>query len=195
MPFGSLFADGVRGSNGYISRASVDIRDYAGSGPLFELDVGARLGRNYGLFGFWQRAVFSAGSDSTTFRAHGEQRGGSSDFWGVGVRASSDADHIGFLTELAVGYRRARMEWDDDAAIEATESFPEARFSLGAEVRVSKMFSLAPMLSFGVGGFSEVHFVDKNGKATDLIGAYGNPDNHGWFEMHLGGHFDLFGRD
>ena len=51
------------------------------------------------------------------------------------------------------------------------------------------------MVSFGVGGFGEVHSVDANGKSTDLIGAYGSPDNHGWFELHLGGHFDLLGRD
>ena len=195
VPFGSLYVKGERSLSNFVSQTRVDISDYAHSGPLVEFDIGARLGRNYGLFGFWERAVFSAGSDTTTFYGHGDQRGGTSDFWGAGVRASSDADHIGFLTELAVGYRRARMEWEDDSAIEATHSFPEARFSVGADIRVSKTFSLSPLLSFGVGGFGEVNFVDKNGKTTDLIGRDGSPDSHGWFELHLGGHFDAFGKD
>ncbi|HET9930772.1 MAG TPA: hypothetical protein VFQ35_08800 [Polyangiaceae bacterium] len=194
VPFGSLYVEGVRNGNG-VAQTRVDIRNYARSGPLVEFDVGARLGRNYGVFGFWERTVFSAGTDTTTFYGHGDQRGGTSDFWGAGVRATSDADHVGFATELAVGYRRARMEWEDDSAIEATESFPEARFSIGADIRVSKTFSLSPMLSFGVGGFGKVVFVDRNGKATDLIGNEGSPDNHGWFELHVGGHFDVFGRD
>jgi hypothetical protein len=191
VPFGSLYADGALLDNGFIARQSVDIRDYVHSGPLFELDVGARIARNYTVFGFWERAELSAGRDITD----GEQKGGSSDFYGAGVRASSNADHVGFLTELAVGYRRLRAEWDDGGAIEATHAFPEARFSVGADIRLTRAFALSPMVSFGVGGFGEVHYVDPNGKSTDLIGAYGSPDNHGWFELHLGGHFDVFGKD
>lgn len=195
IPFGSLYADGVLLDSGFVSRQRMDLRSYARSGPLFELDLGARVGRNYTVFAFWERAALSAGGDRSLLATHGEQRGGSTDFWGAGVRATSNADSIGFLTELAIGVRRARMEWEDDSAIEATHAFPEARFSIGADIRLSPTFSLSPMASFGVGGFGEVRFVDSNGKTTDLIGQYGSPDNHGWFELHLGGHFDVFGVD
>ncbi|MGC4089530.1 MAG: hypothetical protein QM756_16890 [Polyangiaceae bacterium] len=196
VPFGSLYARGYPLGNGYVERQGVDIRDYMGSAPLFELDLGLRLSRNYNLFGFWERAALSPGNKSTdNFVGTSEQETGSTDFWGAGVRASSDTDRIGFLTELAIGYRRARMVWADGGAIEATHAFPEARFSVGADIRLTPTFSLSPMASFGIGGFGEVGYVNPQGERTNLIGANGSSDNHGWFELHVGGHFDLLGRD
>jgi hypothetical protein len=194
-PFGSLYAQGVPVGGDYWERHSVDIRTYATSGPLLELDAGVRLARNYGLFGFWQRVWLGAGNGDSAIGGHGAQQGGDSDFWGAGVRATSDADAVGFVSEFALGYRRARVEFEDGSAIEATHSFPEVRFSLGADIRISRLLSVAPMASFGIGGFSEVKWVDSRRNSIDLIGPYGARDSHGWFELQLGGHFDLFGVD
>jgi len=191
VPFGNLFALGETQGN-FIVQRGVAWSDYASSGPMFEIDIGARISRHYNVFGLWERAELGAGDASPDlFADHGEQEGGDTDFWGAGVRASSDADDVGFLSEIAVGYRRARMKWEDGSELQLTNGVFEARIGLGADIRINESFALSPMGTFGVGLFGRVRFVDENGVSSNVLLPIDDHDGHGWFSLHVGGHFDL----
>jgi hypothetical protein len=189
VPFGGVYARGDE-VNGFLERRSVPWRDFVSSGPVFELQLGARLSRNYNVFALWERAELGRGDGDTL----GSPEDSSTDFWGVGLRASSDPDRVGFLTEVALGYRRARTEFKDGSALELTEGVLEARIGIGADIRLSPTFSLSPMATAGVGSFGDVNRVSSDGVATDLIGDLDEHDAHGWFTIGLGAHVDLLGQ-
>jgi hypothetical protein len=193
IPFGSLWArciDCNNASNQYATLKGVPWRDYATSGPMFELDAGARLSRNYTVFALWERAELGSGKGDPDSPIAGKASHGDTDFWGVGVRASSDPDHIGFVTELAIGYRRARSNWDDGTELQLTDAPFEARLGLGADIRLNRWVSLSPMFTLGVGSFGKVESVS-NHVVTDQTGSLDQADGHAWATLTLGGHFDL----
>jgi hypothetical protein len=190
VPFGGVFAQGVA-SGTYLERQSVPWRDFVASGPLLELHLGARIARSYNVFLLWERAQPGQGKRSV----YGDPDSSETDFWGLGLRASSDANKVGFLTEVALGYRRARTEFSDGSALELTDGVLEARIGLGADIRLSPLFTLSPTATLGVGSFGDVEWVSSDGVATDLIGPFDDHDAHGWFTLGLGAHFDLFGRE
>ena len=189
VPFGAVFAQGIP-VGAYVERRTVPWRDFVGSGPLLELHVGARISRSYNLFVLWERAEPGEGDGSPL----GEAADSETDFWAIGLRASSDANHVGFLTEVALGYRRARTEFSDGSALELTDGILEARIGLGADIRLSPLFTISPTATLGVGSFGEVEWVSSDGVATDLVGPLDDHDAHGWFTLGLGAHFDLFGK-
>jgi len=123
---------------------------------------------------------------------HGTATHGDTDFWGLGVRATSDPDRIGFVTELAIGYRRARSFWDDGTELQLTKAPFEARLGLGADVRLNEFVTLSPMFTLGVGSFEKVESVS-NSAVTDQTTAVDQSDGHAWATLTLGGYFDLFG--
>ena len=190
VPFGDVWARtttiGVRG---------VPWSDYASSGPMFELNAGARLSRNYNLFVLWERARTGAGDgDPESLTLSGKADHGDTDFWGVGVRATTDPDHIGFVTELAIGYRRARSKFDDGSQIQFTDAPFETRLGIGAEFRLSDLISLSPMATLGIGQFGKIESVS-NGEIRNETGYASQADAHAWATFSLGGHFDLFGSE
>jgi hypothetical protein len=190
VPFGGVYADGST-TGPYLDRESVSWRDFVSSGPAFEVQLGARVARAYTVFALWERAELGEGDGSPL----GKPSQSNTDFWGVGLRATSDADATGFLTEVALGYRRARTEFEDGAALELTDGVLEARIGVGAEFRLSPLVTLSPMATLGVGSFGEVEWVSQDDVATDLIGPLDDHDAHGWFTLGIGGNVDLFGQD
>jgi hypothetical protein len=190
VPFGGVYADGSM-TGPYLDRESVSWRDFVSSGPAFEVQLGARVARAYTIFALWERAELGDGEGSPL----GKPSQSNTDFWGVGLRATSDADATGFLTEVALGYRRARTEFESGAALELTDGVLEARIGVGAEIRLSPQLTLSPMATLGVGSFGEVEWVSEDDVATDLIGPLDDHDAHGWFTIGIGGNVDLFGQD
>jgi hypothetical protein len=190
LPFGNVWARAkpVSTSSGAAyALEGVPWRDYASSGPMFELDAGARLSRAYTLFALWERAQLGSGrdnSDGTPDRAE-------SDFWAVGLRASSNPDDLSFLTEVAVGYRRARSFYTNGVEVQFTDAPFEARLGLGAELRMNRWTSLSGLLSIGVGGFGTVERVAPNGNTVSKLSPSDGGDGHGWATLSIGGHFDL----
>jgi hypothetical protein len=175
----------------YYVLEGVSWSDYASSGTLIEGDVGMRLGRNYNLFFGWERAQLGGGDAETNL--HGEQSGADSDFWGIGLRANSDPDRTGFVSEVMIGYRRARAQWADGTQLQFTDAPFEARLGLGAEFRLGKSLSLSPLLTLGAGAFGTIRYVDTNGNSTTALGPLDEGAGHGWLTLQLGGHFDLGG--
>jgi hypothetical protein len=190
VPFGNVFAQGTPAGE-YIVLDGVPWSDYASSGPMFEIDVGMRLARSYNLFALWERAQL--GSGDALNDVSGGQSGGDTDFFAVGLRASSDPDHVGFVTELALGYRRARATWEDGTELQFTGGVLEGRIGLGADIRLSPVVTLSPLLTLGVGSFGDVEWQAPNGYKTDAFGPDDQADGHAWFTLTMGGHFDLAG--
>jgi hypothetical protein len=192
IPFGNVWARAepvsTSGGPAYVLRG-VPWSDYASSGPMFELDVGMRLSRAYTVFGLWERAQLGSGSLDTG--VDGEQDGAETDFWAIGLRASSNPDHVGFLTEVAVGYRRARTFFENDVEYQFTDAPFEARLGLGAEWRLSPLASMSALLTIGVGGFGSADRVGPNGTALALTRSLDEGDGHAWATISVGGHFDL----
>jgi hypothetical protein len=193
LPFGSTYAHAVPDGYGNLILTSVPWQAYLHSGPAFELDAGLRLARNYNLFALWQRAELTSGSAET--HLYGGQHGGDSDFFGGGLRATSDADRIGLFSEIAVGYRQARAVWEDGTELRMTGGVLEGRIGIGADFRMSPAFTLSPELELGVGSFDRVRRVAPGGGSYDLIGPYDSPASHGWFMVSVGGYVDLFGAE
>ena len=193
VPFGNVWARaepvGTSDGTGYVLRG-VPWSDYASSGPVVELDAGVRLSRAYTVFGLWERTQLGSGDNESG--PDGKQDGAESDFWAVGLRASSNPDKLAFLTEVAVGYRRARTFFANDVQYQFTDAPFEARLGLGAELRLNGVTSLSSLLSIGVGGFGSVEKVAANGNALPLTRDVDEGDGHAWFTFTVGGHFDLF---
>lgn len=198
VPFGSLWARctdcGNANNNQYVTLKGVPWRDYASTGPMFELDAGARLSRNYTIFALWERAQLGSGNGdpNSALASHGNASHGDTDFWGVGVRATTDPDRIGFVTELAIGYRRARSVWPDGTELQLTDAPFEARLGMGADIRLNGYVTLSPMFTLGVGSFGKVESVS-NHTVTDQTGSLDQADGHAWATLNFGGYFDLLG--
>lgn len=197
IPFGSLWARctncNAGNNNQYATLKGVPWRDYASTGPMFELDAGARLSRNYTVFALWERAQLGSGrGNPETSAIQGKASHGDTDFWGVGIRATSDPDRVGFVTELAVGYRRARSKWDDGTELQLTDAPFEARLGMGADIRLNAFVTVSPMFTLGVGSFGKVERAG-NGTVSSETSALDEADGHAWATLTLGGYFDLFG--
>jgi hypothetical protein len=191
IPFGSAYARGGVDPYGNVILTGVPLKDYVSSGPALELDAGMRLGRYYQVFGLWQRAQLSSGG--TEKNLFGGQHGGDSDFFALALRATSDADRIGLVTEVAVGYRQARANWADGSELRMTGGVLEGRLGVGADIRVNPTFTVSPLLELGVGSFDRVRRVVPGGGSYDLIGPNDGAGSHGWFMFGVGGYADLLG--
>ena len=188
MPFGNAWARGTSDSVGNVNLKGVPWRDYVTAGPMFELDAGARLSRNYNLFLLWERAQLGAGRGDPNAGIT-KSTGGDSDFWGIGLRASSDPDHVGLVTELAIGYRRARAKYEG-SEIQFTDSPFEARLGIGADIRLNRVVTLSPMFTLGVGSFGKIDRVS-GGTVVDQTGVDDQADGHAWATLTFGGSFDV----
>jgi len=188
IPFGNLWARAERSGAGYLLRG-VPWSDYAASGPMFELDAGVRLSRAYTLFGLWERAQLGSGDRDSG--PDGKQDGAESDFWALGLRVCSNPDQVGFVTEIALGYRRARTFFANEVQYQFTDAPFEARLGLGAEWRLSPLASLSGLLTVGVGAFGTAEQVGRNGAALPLTRNVDDGDGHAWATITVGGHFDL----
>jgi hypothetical protein len=195
VPFGNLWYRCNPGSPGNCSSYTSNAwNDYASSAPMFEIDVGARLGRNYNVFALWERANLGAGDNESYENARGGLDHASTDYFAVGLRVSSDADKIGFLTEITLGARRFRAVYEDGSEFQLSEDIPlEARIGLGADIRLSPLFSLSPLLTLGVGRFDNIEAVDRDGNRSDQLSDLDELGSHGWLTLQIGGHFDIAG--
>jgi len=195
VPFGTVFYrcnPSTLGGCGSFS--GVDWNDYASSGPMFEIDVGARLGRNYNLFLLWEHASLGRGEvKELQGTESGSFDSASSDYFGLGLRVSSDPDKVGFLTEINLGARRFKAEYANDTELQFSEDVPlELRLGLGADIRFSRLFSLSPMVTLGIGRFDTIELV-QDGNTRDLMSDADEFASHGWLTFQIGGHFDVAG--
>jgi hypothetical protein len=210
IPFGSAWGRcTLYYSNGSCAEgASFALRDFVSAGPMVQVDLGARLGRLYNVFVAWEHAELGGGNaelarilpDGTAVEMPRSDRG-STNFYGLGVRFSSDADRVGFLAELILGYRDLAVEWaPEDVPVNGIERLTmnqaplEFRFGLGADIRLHPLFSLSPLFTVGSGRFGNIEQQLEDGSKEDAMGPEDLFAAHGWFTLQLGAHFDFFGQ-
>ncbi len=193
VPFGSAFYRCTTNSFGECNYNAVDWNDFTSSGPMFELDVGARLGRNYNLFLLWEHAALGGGDNESFEESRGGLESASTDYFGLGLRVSSDPNKVGFLTEINLGARRFRAKYENGDEVQFTEDVPlELRLGLGADIRLSPLFSLSPMITLGIGRFDTLEEV-VSGDTRDMLADGDELASHGWLTFQIGGHFDVAG--
>lgn len=112
-----------------------------------EVDVGARLGHRYVPYLFWEHGFMGQGR-----RFEGTDANSTTDFYGVGFRyTAGNVDAVGFVSDLSIGRRAVTVSRGDDSyAMTGWEFF---RLGLGAEIRVTTLFTVSPLLSISSGAF------------------------------------------
>lgn len=184
IPFGSLWTDGL---NGYYRQRT--FHDYASTGPMFAIDLGARLARHYNVFATWEHAALGTGTlDDKSF---GGQQWGATNMYGVGVRFSTDPSRVGFLMEIGIGYRDFRAYWNDGTKLSLTDGWLDAHIGLGADFRLSRSFSLEPMIVLGGGSFDTARWSGPHGSGNALT-PLDQGGEYGVLTFQLGAHADLF---
>jgi len=194
VPFGDLWGRCVEGQTTCDHVDGTSFGSVASTGPLLEFDVGARLGRNYIVYLGWERAQLGGASGPSPDESIGyNQRRSESDFLAVGFRLAADPDDLGLVLDLAVGARRFRAYYEDNVELQLTEAPLESRLGIGLDIRTSRVFSLSPMLTLGIGSFGKADWVNRD-YVQSAIPSTSDRLTHGWVSLQLGGHFDLFGK-
>ncbi len=168
-------------------------------GPTIELDVGARLGRHYVPFIFYEHSFLQAGN-----RFAGEGNTSAyAELYGVGFRfTAGDPDRAGFLSEISIGERTVSVSAGGQTfKMSALEYF---KLGLGAEIRLSTLFVLSPLASLSTGTMT-----DTSGSVTFSSAGSGDGNTHPPYQngqqildqrgyvmlsLTVGAHFDLFGK-
>jgi hypothetical protein len=192
FPFGSAYTVGYDASGYYEIGESWS--GLAGGGPAVEVDAGARLGRRYIVYGFWEHAFMGTGGDPswrTTMPfqgspVFGDQTSARTDYPGIGFRWSSRPDSVGFLVDLGIGYRWFQEKWASGAVM-TLQGFGEFRAGFGADVRVNRALSISPLIMFSSGEFQD-RKIEAPGISSSIPSYSGT---HGTVTLTVGGHFDL----
>jgi hypothetical protein len=158
--------------------------DVAGTGPLVELNLGGRFARRYLVFAAWEHAALGTGGDSRYQTAFGSQTSARTDFAGVGFRWSSSPDDVGLALELGLGYRWFKEKWENGYEL-SLEGFGEFRFGIGADIRISRLLAMSPMLMISEGVFNDRQV------PWQTTGTYAAA--HQTVTLTLGAHFDVLG--
>jgi hypothetical protein len=167
------------------------------SGLSFEIDAGVRLGYRYIPYLLWEHSFLEAGR-----RFDGLSTTASSDFVGVGFRLLSfDVDNVAFLSDLAFGFRSVTLE--NDTGNFRMSSIEIGRLGLGAEIRLSTLFTLSPIarISFGqmtdsTGGaqYGPGQGDQQTGVSFQGDGINYAPREYYVFGLGCGAQFDFFGK-
>ena len=129
IPFGDLW--GVCTDNLTTGRRTCDIaawRDFASSGSMFELDIGARISRRNNLFFLWEHA--SLGRGSKHVNDNGGQEFGETNYYALGIRHSSNPSTVGFVSESSAsvtGRSRPTGKTEPSSACRASPSSSGSR--------------------------------------------------------------------
>jgi hypothetical protein len=189
FPFGNAYATG----RDYYYEYGEKWEGLATGGPLVEADVGVRFARQFILYGFWEHAWMGKGSDSSWRTPapgsnFGDQTSATTDYPGLGFRWSSRPSSVGVLIDLGLGYRWFRERWSSGAKMDL-EGFGEFRLGLGADVRMSRLFSLTPLLQISTGSFGDRTVTLPGQGRSDIQGSYSG--SHGTVTLTVGGNFDV----
>ena len=192
FPFGYAYATG----RDYYYEYGEEWAGLATGGPLVEGDLGVRFARAFVLYGFWEHAWMGKGSDPS-WRApsgsnFGDQTSATTDYTGLGFRWSSRPNNVGFLVDVGLGYRWFRERWASGAKFDLS-GFGEFRVGLGADIRITRLFSLTPLVTLSGGSFSDREVTLPGERRKDIANTYSG--SHSTLTLSVGGNFDLVSTD
>lgn len=191
MGFGFSF---YRNANG----TSETTGQLVGNGVAPEIDLGVRFAHRYAAFVFYEHGYLLAGH-----RFDGQtSASASTDFYGVGFRfLSGDVDSVAFASDISIGKRVVTVKNGTETySMSGLEIF---RLGLGAEIRVTTLFTIDPVLSVSGGSLNDtegtVTFAPNQGD-----GSTRPPFTNGqtlddarpyvMLSLGVGVHFDVFGK-
>lgn len=188
------------GGNFYDNQASnpETTGNFVRNGLSLEVDVGARLGKRYIPYVALELAGMPAGH-----RFEGADAKASTSFLGAGFRyLGGDVDSVAFASDLSFGIRTVQVTSGGETY--KMSSLEILRLGLGAEIRISTLFTLSPMFTLSGGSmtdtdgtvaFSQAGSGDGITRPTYANGAQINRQR-GYTVVGLGcgGHFDFFGK-
>lgn len=172
--------------------------NFIGNGVAPQFEIGARISHRYVPYIFFEHGFMSAGH-----RFEGDNASASTNFYGVGFRyVSGDADSVAFLTDLSIGKREIRVSSNGETYVmSGLEIF---KIGLGAEIRLSTLFTLEPLISVSTGVLNDtegtVHYSAEGSKDGLKEPRFRNgntiDDSRQYVLLGLGvgGHFDVFGK-
>ncbi|MEO8876712.1 MAG: hypothetical protein ABI461_14060, partial [Polyangiaceae bacterium] len=192
---------GVIGFGGSFFQNALNVPESTGnfvhSGLSFELLVGARLGRRYIPYLSWEHGFLGQGARIDGTNAHA-----SSDFIGLGFRLLSfDVDSVAFASDIGIGFRSVTVA-DDNNTFKMT-ALEIGRFGLGAEIRLSTLFTLTPMARLSIGQMSDssgnIAYGAGQGDGQKAVTFFNgqinaSPTDYVVVGLGCGGQFDFFGK-
>jgi hypothetical protein len=187
FPQGSMWQDGSAVGNECCNYQVRSFGEFAKSGPLGELDVGARIARHYMILAAWEFASLEPGALADEF---GGQKRGSSHYVGLALRYTTNPDALGFVVELAVGWRRFAAQWKNGTELVGTDSFLNARIGAGADYRLSPNVTVSGLVTLGGGVFSDLKWRYADGSSSSALGGLDQYAQHVPITVQVGMHFD-----
>ena len=193
---------GAIGFGGYFYQNELGEGETTGNfikpGVALEADVGARLGRRYIPYLFFEHTFAGAGH-----RFDGSSASAQANFYGLGFRyVGGDVDTVGFLTDLAIGFRSISVSNNGNTyTMTGLEIF---RLGLGAEIRVTTLLTIDPLAWISGGAMNDTSGTVTYGPQGSGDGltqpTYQNGKNidnsRGYLAVGIGCgvHFDVFGK-
>jgi hypothetical protein len=192
--YGGNFYDNNAPPNGHPETTG----NFVGNGLALEIDVGVRLGKRYIPFLALELAGMPAGH-----RFEGSDAKASTSFLGIGFRyLGGDVDSVAFASELSFGVRTVQVTNGGDTY--QMKSIEILRLGLGAEFRISTLFTLSPMFTLSGGTmtdtsgsvkYSAAGSGDGLGSPTYVNGApIASQRGYTVVSLGCGAHFDFFGK-
>jgi hypothetical protein len=174
------------------------VGNFVQPGLAIELNAGARLARRYIPYFAFEIGLMGAGHrfDQTSTRAN-------TSFLGFGFRyLSGDADRASFVSDLSIGLRTFQVS--NGTGTWSTTGLEILRAGLGAEIRLSTLFTLSPMVTIAWSSVSDTsgHIAYAPNQGDGLTGPVfhdgqsigGAQTSYFVFVLGCGGHFDLLGK-
>jgi hypothetical protein len=168
-------------------------------GLALELDAGARLARRYILYIPLELGLVGAGH-----RFEQTSTSANTSFVGLGLRLlSGDVDNVSFASDISLGFRTFQVS--NASGTWSATGFEFLRLGLGAEIRLSTLFTLSPMLTLSGGSVTDasgnIAFAPNQGdgltgplfndRSSSIAGSQAA---YYAFVLGCGAHFDLFGK-
>jgi hypothetical protein len=174
------------------------VGNFVRPGLALELDAGARLARRYILYIPLELGLVGAGH-----RFEQTSTGASTTFVGLGLRLlSGDVDSVSFASDISLGFRTFQVS--NSSGTWSATGFEFLRLGLGAEIRLSTLFTLSPMLTLSGGSVTDtsgnITFAPNQGDGLtsplfhDSASTTGAQATYYSFVIGCGAHFDLFGK-
>jgi hypothetical protein len=174
------------------------VGNFVQPGLALELNAGARIARRYIPYFAFEIGLMGAGHrfDQTSTRAN-------TSFFGFGFRyLSGDVDRAAFVSDLSIGLRTFQVS--NGTGTWSATGLEILRAGLGAEIRLSTLFTLSPMATIAWSSVSDTsgHISYAPNQGDGLTGpVFQNGQSIGSaqtsyvaFVLGCGGHFDLFGK-
>lgn len=187
FPLGAMWTDQTSVCCGFSERS---FSEFASAGPSLEINAGARLGRIYQLFAFYEHAWLGSGTLDDEF---GGQLGAVTSAYGAGGRLTINPHTWGMIFELHLAYRTFETEWENGTRLTASDDLVSTRLGFGVEWRLNRTTTLELLALVGSGILSDVTWTFADGSKADALGAFDTYGHYAPVALQLGVHWDVFG--